>query len=113
MLPGCLVVFLSVSLLAGCSPITPPFMQNALSVPIGVAIAYTNGTESSDVWQPHMTVACGREDTEIAELAVEASGHIIHRLFPADVRRMLGSVSDPRAVVWQIRQTDIVPVAKQ
>jgi hypothetical protein len=103
----------SALLLAGCDPISPPFMQNALSVPIEVAIAYTDATQTHDLWQPQMTVACGRADAEILDLTVEASGHTIHHLSAADVRRMLQSVSNPRAVVWEIRRSAITPVAKR
>jgi hypothetical protein len=100
-------------LLAGCSPITPPFMQNAMTVPIEVTIAYTTASTTHDIWRPQMTVACGREGAEITDLRIKASGHIIHHLSAQDIKRMLRSVPDPRAVVWEIRRTQIVPVSER
>ena len=98
-------------LLGGCDPISPPFMQNATTVPLDVTISYTNSAVTRDTWRPHMQVACGRRDAEITELVVRSGGRVIHRLAGAEIRRMMQSVPDPRKVVWQIQCHAISPVA--
>ena len=107
---GWLVVFLFALVLEGCHFVLPPFMQNAMAVPLDVMITYSDSASTHDTWQPEMQVACGRQEADITQIIVKTEGRVIHRLTGADVHRMLQSVPDPRKVIWQVQRHSIIPV---
>ena len=87
----------------GCyDRVYPPFVKNALNVPVAIKISYSNGVVVSDTWRPGERGPIGRENATITEVVIAEGNKVIVRLDANAIAAMRSTVSDERAVTWRI-----------